>query len=125
MRNGSTTRSTTPTTVSTTTGELTSQAVYINHNKILLTGGSNEASVFSLDLNNFKISLKKPMKYARNSHGIIFHKNRVFVLGGYNHKEKDCTTKCEVYDVELDRWNLIKDMNKKRLNFGVCFLYNE
>ena len=72
-----------------------------------------------------KIKPKKPMKYARNNHGIIFHKNRVFALGGYNYKEKDCTTRCEVYDIELDRWTVIKDMQFKRQNFGVCLLHNE
>lgn len=125
MRSGSITRYTIQIKVLTITGKLISQVVYINNDEVLLTGGSNEASVFSLNLKTFKIKMKKPMKYARHNHGIIFSKNRVFVLGGYNHKEKDCITKCEVYDIDLDRWNVIKDMNRKRQSFGVCLLKNE
>lgn len=110
---------------STIIGRINSQAVYIGNNNILLTGGSNESTAFTLNLKTFKIKQTNSMKIPRNSHGVIFHKNRVFAIGGYNYRENGCTTKCEVFDIELERWSTIKDMNRKRQNFGVCLLYNE
>ncbi len=92
---------------------------------MLLTGGANEASVYLLNLKTLKISPKKPMNFSRDNHGIIFYKNLVYVLGGYCFHKKDCITKCEVYDVERDRWSQIKDMNFKRKDFGVCLLQKE
>ena len=104
---------------------LNCKAVFLNDHEILLTGGANEASAYLLNLKTLKITAKKPMNFARDNHGIIYYKNRVFVLGGYCFHKKDCITKCEVYDVEKDRWDSIKDMNFKRKNFGVCLIQNE
>ncbi len=77
----------------------------------MITGGSKEASVFILNLKTLKMKAKKPMNIQRDNHGLVMHNNRVFALGGYCAETKNCTLKCEEYNVEKDKWKKIKGMN--------------
>ena len=38
---------------------------------------------------------KKPMNIKWDNHGIIYHKNFVYAMGGYNSDTKNCTLRCE------------------------------
>ena len=78
-----------------------------------------------LNLRTMKISIRKSMRFGRSNHSAIFHKNRVFVFGGFLLGSKEYTAHCEVYDLELDRWTVIQSMNQRRKDFGTCILPNE
>lgn len=104
---------------------LSCPATFISSNEIFLCGGSNGTATFILDLKLMRLIPKRPLPFKRSGHISLFYKNRVFVLGGTCEDSKECLSKCDVYDIDLDRWAPISEMNHRRKDFGACLLENE
>lgn len=97
----------------------------IGEDELFFCGGQNGSRAFSLNLNTFAITIKKPMFFERENHSLILYKNKVFALGGFSSHHDSCISNCEVYDIYLDKWSSIKEMNYRRQSFGACLLQSE
>lgn len=97
----------------------------IGEDELLFCGGKNGQKTFSLSLNTFAVTPRRNMCIDRQGHSLILYKNKVFALGGYSASRAACVSQCEVYDIYLDKWGPIKEMNYRRLSFGACLLQSE
>lgn len=102
-----------------------SPAVMIGEDELLFCGGPNGSRVFTLNLNTFVVTSRKQMLLDRQGHSLILYKNKVFALGGYSTLHGTTLAQCEVYDIYLDKWTPIKEMNYRRRSFGSCLLQTE
>ena len=68
-------------------------------------------SVFSYDFIKKTLISKSSMKFARNSFGIVFLCDFIYVFGGFD-KSDNSSRKCERYSILLDEWFFISDIKE-------------
>lgn len=101
------------------------KCLFVSANEVFFSGGDLGAKAFILNLKNMRVTQRKPMTIPRSQHELVLHRERIFAISGFCSPEKNCTSECEVYDLGLDRWARIKEINFKRQKFGVYMLPNE
>jgi N-acetylneuraminic acid mutarotase len=60
---------------------------------------------------------KKPMIFARKEHSCVYLNGKVYVISGYDGKNKGMAG-CEAYDVVSEEWKPIKGLNTPRCAFA-------
>ena len=60
----------------------------------------------------------------RKEHSMVYLKNYVYSLGGYNPPNNIFLKSCERYNINKDKWEFIKEMNLLKCAFG-CTTFND
>ena len=67
---------------------------------------------------NKKVNKLPLMKYSHWNHSMIGEKGKIYVIGGYNSR------KCEVYDINKQKWTEMPDLNEKERQRSMLFVKN-
>lgn len=114
--------------------------IFYNHKTILASNGeiyllggyldnmtdNNEDlfnTLFRYDHANKTLIPLGKMTTLRHSFGMCSVKNKIYAVGGANYKE-GALIKCEVYDIETNKWSPINFLNIKSMNHSITPLYD-
>lgn len=108
------------------------RTIIANNGEIYLLGGysdsmtdSNEEAfrtLYRYDPGNKTLVPLARMATLRHSFAMCCVRNKIYVVGGANYKE-GALIKCEVYDIEGNKWSPINFLNIKSMNHAVTSLH--
>ena len=98
--------------------------------KLFIIGGSfdNESTrskFYTVDLSdysNLKLIKMNDLKFTRKSPAVLYHNDRVFVIGG--EKDDEPFSECEYYDIIKGKWIELPALNSEIMEPSVCVLKN-
>jgi hypothetical protein len=64
------------------------------------------------------------MNYPRSSHGVAYLQNRIYVVGGFEHKHV-MTKRCERFNLKTRKWEIIAPLNYAATSLSLCTFDNK
>ena len=109
------------------------RTIFASNGEIYILGGyldnlnddneENFNTLFRYDHSNKTLVPLAKMTTLRHSFGMCSLKNKIYAVGGANYKE-GALIKCEVYDIESNKWTPINFLNIKSMNHSITPLYD-
>lgn len=87
--------------------------------KIYVTGGIGSNEVVSIDSRTFEVTPRAPMLTARNNHGLAYHANALYAVGGF---DRENLIDCERFDCGKNSWERLAPLPQVCIGLSLIVL---